>query len=101
MQRFAFIIHPINARRDVGRKYPIAKHLPEEMIEWYIKQTDPLAVCEVKGVCSITGEEAEGWLIACPLTPRQLLNLPVEFVWSKLEKCCLLAHELGAGIIVD
>ena len=31
MQQFAFIIHPIDAARDVGRKYPIARYLPEEL----------------------------------------------------------------------
>ena len=99
MQRFAFIIHPINANRDVARKYPIAKYLPERLVEWAIKGRDPLAVCEVKGIVSATGEAAEGWLIGCPLTPRQFLELPIDFVNDKIEKCALLAHELGAGII--
>ena len=44
MQRFAFIIHPIEARRDVSRKYPIARYLPERTIEWYIKKRDPIIV---------------------------------------------------------
>lgn len=99
MQRFAFIIHPINAQRDVSRKYPIAKYLPESMIEWYIKRRDPLVVAHVVGIYSATGEEAEGWLIACPLTPRQMVSLPIDFVWDKLEKCGRIAMDLGAGIL--
>lgn len=99
MQQFAFIIHPIHVRRDVGRKYPIAKYLPENWIEWYIKQRDPIIATNVEGICSLTGEEARGWFIACPLTPRQMLSLPIEFVWSKLEKCAHMAQELGAGIL--
>jgi len=99
MQRFAFIIHPIDAKRDVARKYPIVKVLPERAIEWYIKRRDPIVVADVVGVQSITGEEARGWFIACPLTPRQMMELPVEFVYDKLEKCCRIAQELGAEII--
>jgi fatty aldehyde-generating acyl-ACP reductase len=99
MQQFAFIIHPIDARRDVGRKYPIARHLPERLIEWYIKRRDPLVVADVVGVRSLTGEEARGWFIACPLTPRQMTSLPLEFVWKKLEQCGRIAQELGAGIL--
>lgn len=99
MQRFAFIIHPIDAKRDVSRKYPVARYLPEGLIEWYIKRRDPLVVAHVVGIQSETGEEAEGWLIACPLTPRQMLSLPIDFVWDKLEKCGRIAQELGAGIL--
>ena len=87
MQRFAFIVHPIDARRDVSRKYPIAKFLPNRSIEWYIKKRDPLIVADAIGIRSITGEEARGWFIACPLTPRQLVSLPLDFVWNKLEQC--------------
>ncbi|HZO88559.1 MAG TPA: shikimate dehydrogenase [Chthonomonadaceae bacterium] len=99
MQRFAFVIHPIDVRRDVGRKYPIARYLPERLIEWYIRRRDPLVVSEVVGVRSRTGEEAHGWFIACPLTPRQMLSLPLDFVWEKLEACGQIAKELGAGIM--
>ncbi len=99
MQHFAFIIHPIDARRDVGRKYPIARYLPENLIEWYIKQRDPLVVADVLGIRSDTGVEARGWFIACPLTPRQMVTLPIDFVWSKLEQCGKIAMDLGAGIM--
>lgn len=99
MNQFAFIIHPLDARRDVGRKYPIAKYLPEGLIEWYIKRRDPLVVSEILGIRSATGAEARGWFIGCPLTPRQMLNLPIDFVWDKLEKCGKIAEDLGAGIL--
>ena len=99
MQHFAFIIHPIDARRDVGRRYPIARYLPENLIEWYIKKRDPLVVADVLGIRSDTGAEARGWFIACPLTPRQMVTLPIDFVWSKLEQCGKIAQDLGAGIM--
>ena len=62
MQKFAFIIHPIDAKRDVSRKYPIARYLPERWIEWLIQRRDPLVVADLHGIRSITGEEAQGWI---------------------------------------
>jgi fatty aldehyde-generating acyl-ACP reductase len=98
MQKFAFIIHPIKAK-DVAKKYPVAKHLPDRLIEWYIKGRDPVVAAQVTGIRSIAGEEAEGWFIGCPFTPRQFLELPLDFVYDKLEKCGRMAEELDAGII--
>lgn len=99
MNKFAFIVHPIDPKRDVSRKYPMAKYFPDRLIEWYIQGKAPEMVAEVTGVRSITGEPLQGWFIACPLTPRQMLSLPLEFVWGKLEGCGHIAKELGAGIM--
>src|SRR3982074_2984793 len=99
MQHFAFIIHPIDARRDVARKYPVARYCPVRLIEWYIQRRDPLVVAEITGIKSRTGEEAPGWCLGCPMTPRQMLSLPIEFVSDKLEKCGDIARSLGAGIL--
>ena len=70
-QKFAFIIHPLNVR-DVARKYPFTRYLPERLVEWGLKFKEPMAISHITGVHSTTGEEAEGWFIGCPLTPRQL-----------------------------
>src|ERR1043166_788275 len=99
MQRFAFIIHPIDAKRDVARRYPIARLLPPRLIEVIIKHKDPVVAAKITGIRSLTGEEAEGWFIGCPLTPHQMVTLPLDFVWDKLEKCGRIALELGAGIM--
>lgn len=100
MQRFAFIVHPIDVRRDVGRKYPVARYLPESWVEAALPYRPPLAVSHITGIRSeATGEEAEGWFIACPLTPKQLLGLPAERVYEKLVQCGKIAEDLGAKII--
>ncbi len=84
----------------MGRKYPIAGIFPERAIEWYIRRRDPIVGAHVSGIRSTaTGEELEGWFIICPLTPRMFLELPLEFVYGKLEKCARMAEDLGAGII--
>ena len=99
MEKFAFIIHPIEAKRDIARKYPIARYLPTRLLEAYIQRRDPIVVAKISGIRSVTGNEAEGWFIGCPLTPRQFLELPIEFVYDKLEKCGRLAEQEGAKII--
>ncbi len=99
MQQFAFIIHPIDVRRDVARRYPIARYLPVSVIESLLKRKDPMVVADVLDVRSDTGEEAVGWFIGCPLTANQLVSLPLDFVWDKLEKCGRIAQEMGAGIL--
>lgn len=101
-EKFAFIIHPINAKRDVARKggvYSVAKHLPESAVEWAIKFKEPIVASHITGIQSLTGAEAEGWFIACPLTPRQLLELPLDFVYKRLTQCGKLAESLGAKIM--
>lgn len=99
MEKFAFIIHPIEARRDVARRLPIAKYMPERWVEALIQRRNPEVTAHVTGIRSLTGVEAEGWFIGCPLTPRQFLELPLEFVYHRLEQCGQLAEAQGAKII--
>ena len=102
MEKFAFIIHPFDVRRDVAKKggiYSAAKYLPEPAVEWGIKFKSPMVMSLITGIQSPTGAEAEGWFIGCPLTPKQMLTLPQEFVYKRLVQCGKLAESLGAGII--
>ena len=102
MEKFAFIIHPFDVRRDVAKKggiYSAAKYLPEPAVEWGIKFKSPMVMSHITGIQSPTGAEAEGWFIGCPLTPKQMLTLPQEFVYKRLVQCGKLAESLGAGII--
>ena len=84
MERFGFIIHPLSARQDIARKFPLAKLLPERILESVIKRINPFPVSHIEGIKSLTGAEAEGWFIGCPLTPRQFLGLPEAFVIQKI-----------------
>lgn len=99
MTPFAFVIHPIDARRDVARKYPIARYLPLPVIEWFLKRKSAMLLSEITGVKTPDGRETKGWFIACPLTPKMMLELPIEFVYSKILECCELAEQQGAKII--
>lgn len=98
MNKFAFIIHPLDAR-DVARKYPFTRYLPERLVEWGLTFKDPMVVSHITGVRGSDGSEAEGWFIGVPLTPRQLLSLPEDQVWRRLQKAVRMAEELGAGVL--
>ncbi len=98
---FAFIIHPIDPKADVARKYPLlGKLLTEGQINFFSRFFPPVYISEISGVRSVaTGREARGWFIACPFTPKTMLSLPVETVYRKIVACGHLAERLGARIL--
>src|SRR5947199_7385974 len=53
----------------------------------------------ITGIRSATGARAEGWFIGLPLTPRTLLDSPLDFVYRRLIQCGRLAESLGAGVV--
>jgi predicted amino acid dehydrogenase len=99
MTPFAFIIHPIDPKRDAARKYWFARYLPVSWVEWGLKRISARVLSEIEGVRSITGAETRGWFIGCGLTPKQMLELPTEFVYGKILECCELAASKGARLI--
>ena len=99
MEKFAFMIHPVDVRRDASLKYPWARHVPLPILEWKLKRLPPFAISRITGVRSPTGAEAEGWFIVCPLTPRQFFSLPIDFVYQRLIQCGKIAQDLGAKVL--
>ena len=100
MERFAFVVHPLgDPRRDTARRFPFARFLPVKAVELFLRTLKPFVMSHITGVRSLTGEEAEGWFIACPLSARQMLKLPLDFVYRRLIKCGRMAEEMGAEII--
>ncbi len=101
MGRFACVIHPLSPKKDVARKYPLlAKVLPTPLIHFFSRFWPPLKLSQITGVRSeSTGEEAEGWLLACPFTARQMLRLPPKTAYKKIVQTGRLAEELGAQIL--
>lgn len=99
MEKFAFVIHPIDVRRDAGRKVPILRYAPMPLIEQILLRKSPLLMSHISGIESPAGANAEGWLIGCPLSPRQLLNLQPEIVYEKVIACGKFAASYGAKIV--
>ncbi|WP_422447722.1 saccharopine dehydrogenase NADP-binding domain-containing protein [Thermoanaerobacterium sp. DL9XJH110] len=97
MDNFAFIIHPIDIS-DVSRKFGFMKKLPEGIVEGIMKNMPPVRVSHITGVKS-PYNEVEGWFVGCPLTTRQMMTLPEEYVLKKIIKAGKLAEKLGARIV--
>lgn len=99
MTKFAFIIHPLNAR-DIARKFWIAKYLPDDWVEKFARKKGPVLLSQVTGIESPTGAKTEGWFIGLPMTPNMMINtLPIEEVYDKIAACGDFAADLGADII--
>ena len=74
MDKFAFIIHPIDPKRDVSRKFPLLGK-------------------------ALTVKQIKGWFVACPYTPAQMLALPEKTVYCKVIQAGRMAVKLGAQIL--
>jgi fatty aldehyde-generating acyl-ACP reductase len=101
LDTFAFIIHPIDPKRDVSRKFPLlGRLLSERQIDFFSTFFPPVYISEVEGITSeATGKQIKGWLIACPFTPRRMLELPEQVVYRKIIQTGRLAEKLGAQIV--
>jgi predicted amino acid dehydrogenase len=101
MDTFAFIIHPIDPKRDVSRKFPLlGRILTERQIDFFSTFFPPVYISEIEGVTSVsTGRQIKGWFIACPYTPRRMLQLPEKTVYRKIVEAGHMAERLGARIM--
>jgi len=101
MDTFAFIIHPIDPKRDVSRKFPrLGRILTERQIDFFSTFFPPVYISEITGITSqATGKEIKGWFVACPLTPRRMLELPAWLVYRKIIQTGRKAERMGARML--
>ena len=101
LDNFAFIIHPIDPKRDVQRKYPLlGKVLPVGAINFLSRFFPPVYISHITGVKSqATGKEIDGWFVACPFTPQRMMSLPPRTVYNKIIATAKFAQKLGAKLV--
>jgi predicted amino acid dehydrogenase len=101
MDTFAFIIHPIDPKRDVSRKFPfLGRVLTERQIDFFSTFFPPIYISEIEGITSAsTGKQVQGWFVAAPYTPRRMLELPERVVYRKIVQTGRMAERLGARIL--
>lgn len=97
MERFAFVLHPLRPE-DFSRKFSWTQYCSGQWVERAMKWLPPLKAGKICGVQSMHNQ-AEGWFVACPLTARQIMELPQEYVFHKIIKTGKLAEKLGAKIL--
>jgi len=101
MDTFAFIIHPIDPKRDVSRKFPLlGRVLTERQIDFFSTFFPPIYISEIEGITSVaTGKQVKGWFIAAPYTPRRMLELPEQIVYRKIVQVGRMAERLGVRML--
>jgi fatty aldehyde-generating acyl-ACP reductase len=100
MNNFAFMIHPIEPQKDVARKFPLLGKLPPGIIDHFSRYFPPVYLSHIVGIQSEgTLEEIEGWLVACPMTPKRMVEIPVSAAYGKIVQTGRLAERLGAQIL--
>ena len=101
MDTFAFIIHPIDPKRDVSRKFPLlGRVLNERQIDFFSTFFPPIYISEIEGITSTsTGKQVKGWFIAAPYTPNRMLELPEQVVYRKIVQTGRMAERLGARML--
>ncbi len=98
---FAFIIHPIDPKKDVARKWPwLGKLLTRRQVDFFSLFFPPVYISEITGIRSAsTGRELRGWFLACPFTPQRMMTLPERMVYNKIIATGRKAEGLGARML--
>src|SRR4029453_9549546 len=74
--------------------------LTEKQINFFSTFFPPVYLSEIEGIVSAgTGRQIKGWFIACPYTPRRMMELPERTVYKKIIQTGRLAEKLGAQIL--
>lgn len=95
--KFCFVIHPLNLE-DVARFEPGAKGKGEPIIRKILEWMPQWAAVHVTGVRTPDGREAEGWFVAAPLLPEQMLAFPREEVYARIVGAINVGAQLGAQV---
>ena len=97
MEKFAFVLHPLSLE-DMQMVSPFVRYVPDFLLEYMLQKKKPFEVSHITGVKSPYAE-AEGWFVGCPLTAKQMMELPEEFVIDRIVETGKVAEELGAKIL--
>jgi predicted amino acid dehydrogenase len=97
MNKFCFVIHPLSFG-DIERYEPGAKGKGEAILRKIMEWMPSYAAVHVTGVRTPDGRETEGWFVAAPLLPQQLVEFPREEVYRRVVRAIEIGAELGAQV---
>ncbi len=95
--KFCFVIHPLSLD-DVARYEPGAAGKGAPIIRKILEWMPSYAAVHVTGVRTPDGRETEGWFVAAPLLPEQIMDLPREEVYKRIVRAIEIGAELGAEV---
>jgi predicted amino acid dehydrogenase len=97
VSKFCFVIHPLSFE-DIARYEPGAKGKGEPILRKIMEWMPSYAAVHVTGVRTPDGRETEGWFVAAPLLPQQLMDFPREEVYERVVRAIEIGAELGAHV---
>jgi fatty aldehyde-generating acyl-ACP reductase len=97
MLPFCFVIHPLSFE-DVIRYEPGAKGKGQPLVAKILEWMPSYAAAHVTGVRTPDGRETEGWFVAAPLLPAQMLDLPRDEVYARILAAIDVGVALGAKV---
>jgi predicted amino acid dehydrogenase len=97
VNKFCFVIHPLSFE-DIARYEPGAKGKGEAILRKIMEWMPSYAAVHVTGVRTPDGRETEGWFVAAPLLPQQLVEFPREEVYSRVARAIEIGAQLGAQV---
>src|SRR5579875_3061297 len=97
LNKFCFVIHPLSFD-DISRYEPGAAGKGRAIVAKIMEWIPPWAAVHVTGVRTPDGRETEGWFVAAPLLPEQMMEFPREEVYKRIVRAIEIGAELGAQI---
>jgi predicted amino acid dehydrogenase len=105
--RFGFLIHPTTAD-DLYASGPVSLsemsarqrgNWERWIASWSERHYEPGVAYHLPKICSQAGGYAEGWLIAIPLTPNQMMHLKPHDRRELMGRCIEIAKELDVDML--
>jgi predicted amino acid dehydrogenase len=97
MAKFCFVIHPVSFE-DVVRYEPGAAGKGRPIVAKILEWMPSYAAAHLTGIRTPDGRETEGWFVAAPLLPEQMLALPREAIYERIVRAIEVGAALGAEI---
>ena len=83
MVPFCFVIHPLSFE-DVIRYEPGAAGKGKPIVAKILEWMPAYAAAHLTGIRTPDGRETEGWFVAAPLLPAQMLSFPRDEVYARI-----------------
>jgi predicted amino acid dehydrogenase len=94
---FCFITHPLS-RADVERYEPGAAGKGDAIVAKILEWMPVYTSAHLTGIRSADGRATEGWFVMVPLLPEQMLALPRQDVYRRINEAIAIGAGLGARV---
>src|SRR5580658_241212 len=97
MVPFCFVIHPLSCE-DGSRYEPGAAGKGKPIVAKILEWMPAYAAAHLTGIRTPDGRETEGWFVAAPLLPAQMLSFPRDDVYARVLAAIDVGVALGARV---